>query len=355
MKSLFPLLILIILLPSVSLAQKNFTDGYVLLPGGDTLHGEINNGSYSGNARLCLFKAYGSEDILEYSPEDISGYRFTEGKYYVSRRITIDGIPTQIFLEYLIKGALDVFYYKDMMTGDHYFIDKDTISLEEITYSKDIVKIDGKEYFTESKKGAGLLVYYTMDDPGLMKDINKMTEYNHKNLISLASRYHQETCPDLQCIIYEKKIPVRIKFSMEIGESSFVIPNPNVMTEQRNYKAPSSGDWRFNGGINVLFQQPQTSERLYLGLGMYYEYIGADYIHNLRFPISINYLNPKKNISPYMSYSADLDNFTFQSSRMGLRYNRSGWSMLLYSELRTYFIYKPWDIAVRFGLISDLK
>jgi len=45
----------------------------------------------------------------EYTPEDLQAYRFFDSKYYISRKVKIGESEKLLFLEYLIKGKVDIF------------------------------------------------------------------------------------------------------------------------------------------------------------------------------------------------------------------------------------------------------
>ena len=61
---------------------------------------------------------------------DIAGYRFSdEGKYYVTRDVTIDSVPQKFFLEYLVEGVMNLYYY-DTTAKKYFFFEKDGKMIE---------------------------------------------------------------------------------------------------------------------------------------------------------------------------------------------------------------------------------
>jgi hypothetical protein len=60
---------------------------------------------------------------ITYVPNDIMGYRFIDGKYYISSEIEFQGDTVKAFLEYIIKGEIS-FYFIRIQESDHYYIQK---------------------------------------------------------------------------------------------------------------------------------------------------------------------------------------------------------------------------------------
>ena len=120
-----------------------------------------------------------------------------------------------MFLEYLINGNIDVYYFRDL-DGNHYYIEKEGEGLTEIPYNESI-KYDEemqKRYLYQSNAHYGVLNYYMRDASDFQNQIKAIKKPNHDNLIKLAENYHKKVCIDEECIIYEKKLPF-VKFSIE--------------------------------------------------------------------------------------------------------------------------------------------
>ncbi len=161
-------LVLFVLLSSTGIlyAQTDFRPGYIIKTIGDTIFGQID---YRGDilmSKVCRFKDKESE-ITEYYPNDITAYRFIDSKYYVSRELN----KKQVFLEYLIKGEINIYYMRDGI-GDHYYLDKEDVKLTEIPYEEGIKYVDNKQVFYESKKHIGVLNYYMQDVAGFQSKIS---------------------------------------------------------------------------------------------------------------------------------------------------------------------------------------
>jgi hypothetical protein len=202
---------------SIIIAQSDFRDGYIITTNLDTIFGLIDNKSYYENSHFCDFKNKDKDSIIRFYPDQLLGYRYIDGKYYISEEIN----NQKLFLEYLINGNLDIYFLQDSKGNNHYYASKDSTRLQELNYRTGIKNINGQDKYYESKQYIGPLSYLTNDCPGLKDDIYRLNEPNHKKLISFAEKYHSLTCGNDSCIIYEKEIPRKIILCLYGGSNIF--------------------------------------------------------------------------------------------------------------------------------------
>jgi hypothetical protein len=265
-------------------AQADFRPGFVILNSGDTLFGTIDYRGDMTMGSLCRFKTAENE-IREFSPLDISGYRFTDSKYFISREV--DG--KMVFLEFLLKGKVNVYYLRDN-AGDHYYLDKEGERLTELVYSEEfkLIKEDlykEKRYLVKSNKHIGILSYYMQDAPDLQPKIRSIAKPEQQNLINLAEKYHNEVCKGEECIIFEKKLPL-FKANMEIigGFVDFGLEDD------------IADGLFFQSGVLVHIWMPRANEKLYFKTGIIYarpELNSGIKTNYLKIPLHIVYLAPK--------------------------------------------------------------
>ena len=260
-------------------AQADFRPGFVILNSGDTLFGSIDYRGDMTMGSLCRFKTTENE-IRDFSPHDIPGYRFTDSKYFVSREL--DG--KMVFLEFLIKGKVNVYYLRDD-AGDHYYLDKEGERLTELVYSEEVKMIKERRYLIKSNKHIGVLSYYMQDAPDLQPKIKSITKPEQQNLINLAEKYHNEVCKGEECIIFEKKLPL-FKANLEIigGFVDFGIEDD------------IADGLFFQSGVLVHIWMPRANEKLYFKTGIIYsrpEFNNGKRTNYLKIPIHIVYLAPK--------------------------------------------------------------
>lgn len=277
-------LFLFVLLFPISLlqAQTDFRPGYIIIITGDTLYGDID---YRGDllmSQLCKFKDKGSI-IKDYLPNDIAAFRFVDSKYYVSRDVN----GRRVFLEYLIKGKVNIYYLRDK-NGDHYYLEKEDVKLTEIPYNEGTKYVDDKRVFFETTKHIGLLNYYMRDAPELQTQVQAMKKPDHQNLIKLAEDYHNAICDDEKCIIYEKKVPsIKISFTPFLG-----LTNYNGYDKLVN---------EFGGYLYIW--APRVSEKLFFKTGFAFNKLSIEgkNFDVLKIPVQFQYIYRAHKLQPHIS------------------------------------------------------
>jgi len=250
------LLFTLLVLSGLVNAQSDFRPGYVVQNSGDTLYGKID---YRGDLLMSSFCKFKNPDntIQEFSPNDIIAFRFIDDKCYVSKAIDNENY----FLEYLIKGKVNIYYMRDH-NGEHYYLDKENERLSEIPYEEGVKYVDDRAVSYKSKTHIGILSYYMQDAPGFQSRIQKIDKPEHINLIELAEDYHNTVCEGEKCIIYVKKKPF-VKTNLE-AVAGVVKPVNYTHIKDKYY---------FQSGVMAHFWMPRTNEKLYIKIGFLYSQI----------------------------------------------------------------------------------
>lgn len=326
--------------------SDDFKNGYVITLNNDTVFGEIANTNYYYHSIKCTFRKNNKAKETIYLPNQLIGYRFLDGKYYISKKVLVDSIPTAFFMEYLINAKLNFFFRQDKGLINHYYVEKDTSGTRELIYINEIVHKNDDGFFNvEKKKYTGLLTVLTSDCGSLQSDIQTINEPDHKKLINFAKKYNNLICPDKVCIIYEKKMPLKVKIEALTGFNYSIFSNKYIF---HSY------------GFNVLFSNTKISEKAYIGLGILYSpMFGIDsenfMVSPFRIPLSINYINNKNGFTPLYSVAFDLNTFgSFQSYNAGVKYQINKISLNLTAQLFTAMFYNPYGAGLKFGLMYDL-
>jgi hypothetical protein len=293
-------------------AQTDFRPGYVIKPNNDTLRGEID---YRGDVlmgQVCRFKANGTE--TKYSPDDIVGYRFYNDKYFVTKEVN----GTNVFLEFLIKGRVNVYYRRDDQ-GDHYFLEKDSIGITEMTYEEGIrYREDGTAYSYKSKRHIGVLNVYMHDAPEFLPRIASMEEPDAAGLIKLAEDYHHRLCKDQSCIVYEKKEPfLKVYLEAMAGVFNYRYGDDYIITTHFQY------------GVLAHFWLPRANEKLYFRTGILYSTVETQYAKEeiYKIPLQFEYIYPRGVVQPKMAFGINLYKPLYQSvagmAGVNIRFYRS--------------------------------
>jgi hypothetical protein len=192
-------------------AQSDFRQGYIITLNSDTLFGKIDFRGSIYNAQHCNFMANESSQPREFKPGQIISYRFTDGKYFVSKMIKDSLGQHSVFLEYLVHGMADLYYYKSDLS-DRFFIQKSSDTLVELSNDEKLVKINGSEYFKKTNQYIGALKIYFYDCGKLQDEINQIP-FNTRGLLRIAQDYHNLVCDTGKCIVYKKKMVLKFRFA----------------------------------------------------------------------------------------------------------------------------------------------
>lgn len=109
----FFVFITFIALVGTSFSQSDFQEGYYISWENDTVYGLIDNRSETRNSKQCSYKKDVSSDAVKLSPDDILAYRFIDGKYYISKKINTNIGEEQVFVEFLLNGITNLYFYNN--------------------------------------------------------------------------------------------------------------------------------------------------------------------------------------------------------------------------------------------------
>ena len=226
-------------------AQDNYKLGYVITNQNDTITGWINLRTDKNNQKQCEFKSDLSLPTKIYLPGDIAGYRFTdEGKYYVSREIQINATPQKVFLEFLVKGIMNLYYYED--EAKYYFFENQDGKMEVISQKPE--RVENLTYI-EDNSYIGKIRYLFRDYQPIAQNANKL-EFNQKSMINVVKEYHDEVCTTGEsCIIFQNEHPddkgVRCKISvyggLQISNYVFTYQHTATQPGDAGYKSTQIG------------------------------------------------------------------------------------------------------------------
>ncbi|MFV0538980.1 MAG: hypothetical protein ACK5M3_16680 [Dysgonomonas sp.] len=291
-------------------AQRNYREGYVLTSQNDTLRGWVDFRSDKQNSTICTFKSDPTGQEQEFHPKDIYGYRYlNDGKFYVSQEIEIDGIKKTVFLEFLLAGIENLYYYREgdvkyyileNMKGDFLYTSQEP--------ERKIFTNNGDRYVKDLKY-IGVLKYYFKDHPEIQKEVDQ-TQYNHESMIKLVKTYHDLVCTsDQLCTVFESKSihdKYKTKISVYIGYnhlSGYKLNSENgVFFENKmdeNYPVI---------GVQTSFYLPRISQLFSLDLDASFstlkgEDIGRDKTYNISslvgfFKVGPGYTSCKGRVRP---------------------------------------------------------
>ena len=309
-------------------AQSNFQPGFIITNDNDTISGLVDYRGDMRSSTICTFKVDNTGNAQEYKPEEIKGYRILDSKFYISKEVNSENQTKMLFLEYLVNGISDLYYFRDN-NGDHYLIQNQDGEILELSNQQKTIQVQGKNYVGNSKKYIGLLKANFGDCMEIQPEIEK-ADLNHKSLSKIVKDYHGYVC-DEECIVYQKQLPkVVIKFAAELGLNITQIN----FHEKRSYSIFPFGKSIYpTVGVTTSILLPRVNEKLSLDLNaetgkLNYQIDDHQRILNKNSPqqmletfdidfnaiylkgtISLKYTMPKGKIKPFASLGLGLQNF----------------------------------------------
>ena len=219
MKKILITTLFFLILSNICFGQKNWKAGYIIKSSGDTIYGFIDNRDSKSNSKNCYFRKEEKGETHVFNPLELSGYRFIDGKFFISKSINGFEAGKPIFLEFLINGKVNVYHFRD--ERDRYYLEKDS-KMFELKNTEKIDTINYVVYWREKKEYIELLKSL-LGDAHIQADIIKC-ELGTKSLIKIAKEYHEKVCTDEKCIVYEKAVkPVHVNIGIHAGLSMNII------------------------------------------------------------------------------------------------------------------------------------
>ena len=298
--------------------QKGYRPGFIITNDSVTEQGYIKLQSNFLNSKSCEF-IESNQNVRNYTPYDIKGYRIERSKYYVSKDVVIDSLIQRVFLEYLVHGIVDLFYYKDH-DKEYYFIQKGPqLLMLSNTGSLVTVKKNGKNgeyeetYFKNSNQYKRILQYIFQESPDVLKEIPN-TAFDYRPLIKITKDYHKAVCKDSTCIDFTKST---IK-SLDLEPAFGFINSWQGLRTSKNYAynlkpylgfllrfKPFKGYtmWNFLTGLNYSTNDflGDYDNTLYGGFHGKYR-INTKY-SILNIPLTVEYSFPSEKLQPFISMS----------------------------------------------------
>jgi|WetSurMetagenome_2_1015567.scaffolds.fasta_scaffold00002_202 hypothetical protein len=360
------LVFLLIIITNNIFSQKNLKPGYVVLNSNDTLKGFIDYRGDILNCSKCVFYSNIEAQATTYNPGDIKAYRFNEGRYYISRNIKIKSKEKVVFLEYLVNGITSLYFYRDDL-GDYYFIEKGG-NIYELSHSLTVISDGERDYYKESNlyKGQLKVIYGEAND--LMPKINN-ARFDRKTMMKLSEDYHNITCSDRKCIIYEKKLPGSIITFGPILRYDFITATYEGFMS--NFDHENRQSFRIGAGMNV--QLISVNEKLNFELKAligkekshgYYSGTSGEIMNTYTLDFSttkitiipdIKYIYPSGKVRPSVSLGLEYGQVISQNSTYKIQHLLNG--TVFSEDVTDDLISNKFDIGVILttGIVTNLK
>ena len=252
--------------------QSNYLKGYIITNSNDTIYGEISLRTDKINGSECRFRTSAEESPKVYYPGSILAYRYTPGKFYVSRTVEIGNAPETVFLEYLIEGGLNLFYYRSSLYT-YYFLegaDKKLVAMDNKRVERWLDSPTGMKKYEGINQNYKGLTATMMRDWTLAQERVVNLKLDHKDMVKIVVDYNDAVCTEDSCVVYwsNNPTPLKVSYALFAGNiSGFPI-----------YNSKSNGDG-YQAGVQFLFNSPRFSKSLNLLAELNYTHITSDRLY----------------------------------------------------------------------------
>lgn len=323
-------------------AQTDFLPGFYITNQFDTIYGEIDNRGDIRNSQICTYRSSEETESVAFKPGEIIEYRFLGGgKYYISKEVNINEELRLVYLEFLVNGISNLYYYRGE-GSDRYFIESEDGHFTQLTNNMIEFSIDGVDYARKSKLYVGQMKANFGDCPELQSKLDR-AQFSHNSLIQLTSEYHDYVCDGEKCIIYEKPLPViRVTGGPYVGFIRSSLDFPSYEGSDMDFNSDASYKWyhyyTFQKqtdlvlGLRFRFTLPRASEKLALiflaeysqseysaytedqtNPGLLIQMTANAHVSTLNIMTGIQYTYPKGRIRPSLAigpvFSMDLNSY----------------------------------------------
>lgn len=359
---------------SLSFCQKNYFPGYVLKSEKDTLFGWIKKTSDNENYNQCVFRSSKKDADQIYYPQQILGYRFYEGGYYLSKSLSNSSSTKMVFTEFIVQSNINLYIYLDEDMKKHHYFSKNDSTLDEISIVQNRVMVQGVYYNFSKQINNEIIKDYIQSCPQLIPDVDKMNYCNTAKLIKLLSDYQQCNCVNQNTFVcYQKK--EKKEFHPEV-ELLGGINSSHLYEEELQYLSnefnTSMVYWGKNLGLSAYFPLKinGTKGQVYFKTGVvigsyhvvFNEIYGLTFDRRYttyHFPVQFQYHFSKNKLSPLISYGISLSNNKLDyTPNTGIKLNKLSYTAnvgIKYAILEKLSIVSTFDIHSEFLLIFPIK
>lgn len=209
------LVILMVLISFTAYSQNKWINGFVVDLNGDTISGLIQFANSKTCSKYCKFRLNGSRKVKRYMPSEIREYVYDGQKVFVSREIKINSGSKTVFLEFLVKGKINLYHYREI--EDYYFAEKEGVLIE-LKNTEEVQNIqDDNRILKREKKEYINILNYIFSDANMLPELLE-SDYSTESFMRLAESYHNKVCTSEKCIVYEKVLlKPKVVFGLNIG------------------------------------------------------------------------------------------------------------------------------------------
>jgi len=295
---------LVLLFLSISVfAQGQFVPGHIYTVTKDTIAGLIKLQDNADLANGCTFKKSQKGHSQKYNLAQLTGFQFDNEKRNFNKR-TVEHLryTQEVFLETVITGKLELYYWKDYRVGDVMYMSKQGDSL---LIPFPFSQFDGNpgEYYMRIEKVVlttehqDTLRKYMEDRPDLYKDIKMIQRPKLDNLTRLIMKYDN--------IVDTTEIQNKTN---SLSRPALFFITPGITNSDYNLLSRTS--WDFYAGATFSLRLSGKYDQFTLNVGCYKRMVKGipiyrDINSHYKIPIYLEYSFKGKWFRPFLGFGVD--------------------------------------------------
>lgn len=232
MKSILKLLLLlpVLAISNLTNAQEKFERGFVTDLNGNRLNGMISTSNWTSPEAKIVFREDGKEGGIGLTPSQIKGFEVGSDKYFSADVLTemtssnLNLLTTDpelnlergtVFLKAVVLGTKSLFYFKNRMFNDQFYIQKDSEYVL-LAYKRYLREAVNSSAVGENRGFVNQLKNYFSDCDKLDSKL-LAASYEEKSLVSLFEKYFE--CTGISSEFTAKREKVKIETGVVAGVS----------------------------------------------------------------------------------------------------------------------------------------
>jgi hypothetical protein len=284
MKKTYLLIVINLCIYSIGFSQKNMVSGFIIKESGDTIRGKIDDKEWSRNPTKILFAPNGSEPKTYDVIKELLGFGIDNKSIYIRKTTSLDITPytygsllqtnelivasdTTIALKLLVKGKISLYYFKDVNSKDHFFVEKLNEPLEELIKHDYMGEYKGNSVVVKEDKFNNQLAELCQDC-SLFNGVNFNYQYTQSSLKPAILEYNR-FFGDKNAYETTKKETFSSNLFIQVGagQYSYRTDFGGIYESPSNYFIPSIG-------LGWFVEIPSNRRRLALKLDATYSVFG---------------------------------------------------------------------------------
>jgi len=317
---------------TLTYAQVNFVNAFVVTHNGDTLQGSIDYKAWDRNPTSITFKVHNSEDTQQYEATDIASFS-VENDVYVSKTVAIDISPENVndmsydtkanmhtqtsFLRLAISGDKNLYYLIDKEFKQHFLLEAGDTTLA-LLNTKSLQDTRKGDVLMSSEKYKQQLNYFFRNCESIEKDLESL-KYTLKALKAFVQTYNNCATPAPVIYVPDDGVTFQVEALAGISFSSLTLTYFPVLPYNISDNFTQNSPPFFSGGLGFNIILPRnlnswavTNELQFKGYNnnatfidslnenRYKRYEYMLHIRNLQLVTTVKYEYPGKSIQPFV-------------------------------------------------------